>query len=304
MIFKDLEVYSISMLHTFLSCRRKFKYRTVDMLVPQGKSKAMSFGSTIHEGIAEWYKTHDLGKVCASMERKGTEYELELSNETDPKHSIERARNILLQYADHYKERDLHVKYVEMPFVVEVPGLNDTKPFLFAGTIDGLAEMVGDEEPKLYLLESKTTTRLSSNYVMSFKPNNQITAYCWALSKYLEKPLYGAVINIIHILTKETNFLRHVTTREPWELIAWEHELQTIVEDVRRAREYESWYQNTSQCNIYGSCPYQTLCNTPPALMDNFMSTGYETRIPDDLRWLFDDHDMKQTPLKENKYVI
>lgn len=285
MMYKGLEVYSWSMLAKYMTCHMAYQYRYDRMLVGDGRSKALSFGSTIHDGLATWYKTKDLAATCASMEKIGTEYGLEPLSEIDPKHSIERARDIMVKYVDRYKDYDFNMIMVEVPFLIEVEA--KPRPFLFAGTIDGIAEVDGqDGEKLLYIAEHKTTTRMGSDYIKSFHPNNQITAYSWALSKYLDRQLYGSIINIIHMLTKETNFIRHTTRRAAWELARWERDLQNIVADIRHAKEHGIWPLNTSQCNVYGSCPYQTLCNTDPENLENFITAGYVQDIPGDLRWL------------------
>ena len=286
MLYKDMEVFSWSMLAKYMTCHKAYNWRYDKMLTHERKSKAMSFGSTIHDGLATWYKTKDLGATCASMEFIGNELGLLPDSESDPKHSIERARNVMLKYVDRYKDFDFNMTMVEVPFLVEVE--TETKPFLFAGTIDGIAEVENQEgEKMLYIAEHKTTTRMGSDYIKSFHPNNQITAYSWALSKYLDRVLYGSIINIIHLLTHETNFIRHTTTRAAWELERWEDDLRNIVRDIRAAAERGVYYLNTSQCNVYGSCPYQTLCNTAPQNVERFIEAEYVVDLPGDLRWLF-----------------
>src|SRR3990167_5998090 len=278
MLYKDMEVFSWSMLAKYMTCHKAYNWRYDKMLTHERKSPAMSFGSTIHDGLATWYKTKDLGATCASMELIGNELGLLPDNESDPKHSIERARNILLKYVDRYATDDFTMTMVEVPFLVEVDMPNGENPFLFAGTIDGIAEIENQESEKLlYIAEHKTTTRMGTAYIKSFHPNNQITAYSWALSKYLDRTLYGTIINIIHILTKETNFIRHTTTRARWELERWEDDLRNIVRDIRRASKSGTWYLNTSQCNMYGSCPYQTLCNAAPQNVERFIEAEYVT---------------------------
>ena len=282
MKYGDLEIYSVSMLGKFLSCNRAYAWRYSHLLTHERKSKALSFGSTIHDGIATWYKTKDLAKVVQSMETIGTELGLVPDLETDPKHSIERARGIMLKYIDRYAANDLNVTMVEVPFLLEVDA--DPEPFLFAGTIDGLAEQDGN----LFVLENKTTTRMGTDYIKSYNPNNQISAYLWALSKYMDKPIHGAVLNIIHILTKETNFIRHTTRRQAWELEEFEVELKEMVRQIRTANERGVYVKNTNQCNVYGSCAYQTLCKTPKDYLSNFIEAEYITDTPGDLRWLFE----------------
>ncbi len=292
MLHNGLEVYTNSMLHTFMSCHRKYKERYDNLLVVRGKPNVkMAFGTTIHEGMAAWYKTGDLGLACAAAEQKGSELQLVATMEEDPKYSLQRAREVLVKYEEFYRGKDLQVQYVEMPFVVEVPGkLRDgrpTPPFMFAGTIDGLATMRVHDKDWLYLLEHKTAGQISSTYIRSFSITNQITAYLWALSKYMEQPVVGAVVNIFHILTRETNFIRAYPTRDKWELDAWELELQDIVDDIRLTRENGIFYKNTSQCAVYSMCPYVTLCKTHPDSMSNFVEADYVQEIPGDLNWLF-----------------
>jgi hypothetical protein len=292
MIHNGLEVYTTSMLHTFMSCHRKYQWRYEEQLIGKSRSKAMSFGTTIHEGLAEWYKTKDVSHVCETVERKATQLKLPLTNDEDPKHSLQRARDTMIAYINFYQERDVAVQYVEMPFTLEVRGRAadgmETAPFLYAGTIDGLCEMpMADGTRPLYLLEHKTTSRMDSNYVHSFSMTKQVTAYLWALSQYLDRPVVGAIVNILHLLTHETNFVRHFTTRKPWEFAEWESELQAIVEDIRRCRREGVFYKNTSQCFVMGECAYVTLDKTPPDVLPNFVEGGYEQETPGDLNFLF-----------------
>jgi PD-(D/E)XK nuclease superfamily len=286
MLHKGLEVYSVSMLNKFASCRKAYDYRYNQMLTHENKSVNMSFGSTIHDGIAAWYKTHDIAAVVNAMEQTSAELKLP-DNEVDPKHSLQRARDVMMKYIDRYKDNDINVLAVEVPFLVEVE--TKTKPFLFAGTIDGLAEMIDDENNnRLYILENKTTSRMGTSYLKGYRPNNQITAYWWALTKYMDRPIYGAILNIIYLLTKETSFIRNTTRRAQWELDRWEDDLRKIVEDIRMAVNDNRFYLNTSQCAVMGLCPYHTLCNTDPGNLANFIAAEYKSDVPGDLRWLFE----------------
>lgn len=289
MIYNGMEVYSVSMLHKFKGCRAYYDFRYNELLTHEGKSKNMSFGTAMHEGLAAWYKTKDIGLACSAITAKAEELELPATVDEDPKHSVERARKTMLDYVDHYKERDLNITAVEIPFLVEVQATYKGKdrPFLFAGTIDGLAEIELDGSEQLVIAEHKTTSQMGTNYIASYKPNDQITAYAWALKKYLDKPIKGAIINILYVLTHETNFIRHLTTRQQWELDRWELQLKQQVNDIRRAVDDESFYMNTDMCNKFGLCQYRTLCNTTPEYVANFMQAEYQKDIPGDLNWLF-----------------
>jgi hypothetical protein len=286
MLHKGLEVYSVSMLNKFASCHKAYDYRYNQMLSHENKSVNMSFGTTIHDGIATWYKTHNVPAVVNAMEQTSTDLKLP-DNDVDPKHSLQRARDVMMKYIDRYKDNDINVLAVEVPFLVEVE--TKTKPFLFAGTIDGLAEMIDAENNnRLYILENKTTSRMGTSYLKGYRPNNQITAYWWALTKYMDRPIYGAILNIIYLLTKETSFIRNTTRRAQWELDRWEDDLRKIVEDIRMAVDDNRFYLNTSQCAVMGLCPYHTLCNTDPGNLANFIAAEYKSDVPGDLRWLFE----------------
>lgn len=289
MLYKGQEVYTISMLHKFKSCAQYYDWRYNHLLkkTATGDGKKMHFGTTIHDGIAEWYKTRDVVSAIKMVQKRGTELALP---EDDKTYSVERAREVMFQYIERYKDNDVEVNMVEMPFMIEISmdGYDDPTPFLFAGTIDGVCTVDGAP----YLLEHKTTGRMSGSYINSFKPNDQVTGYIWALRQYVENPPASAYINIVHLLTNETNFIRTITNRESWIVDRFEVELREVVDDIRRRARRGIWYKDTTQCTNYGECAYRTLCNTAPEFTPNFIEAEYSPELPGDLRVFFgEDHE-------------
>ena len=277
-----LEVYSWSMLAQYLSCRKKFDWRYNQLLVPTGRSTALGFGTVFHAAMESWYSFKDYERAKRDMLDEADKCGLVETMEEHPKHSKERALKVFEQYVNTYKD-DFTVEIVdnrpaiEVPFVVEI---NDISPsFLYVGTLDGIIRRNG----ALYGFEHKTTQRVDDAYLHSFRPNHQITGYCWGLSNYIEEPIGNFLVNIVHLLKNETKFLRINTTRTTYEVHDFKKQLIAMVTDIRKARLDEAWYMNTTNCSAYGGCPYRELCTANPEHVENFKAAAYEKELPRDL---------------------
>lgn len=288
---KGIEIYTWSSLSLNLNCNKKYKHRNEDLLVPKFQSKALEMGSSIHEGLAAWYAPEyanapiEWRKNLALEEftHRASDGGLDPLKTGDPKRSIERGQEVLYQYFDKYPTETFIVEAVELPFIVQIDDLDP--PFLFAGTIDGI---IRESDGKLAGFEHKTTSKLDSGYVNSFRPNHQISAYTWALSDFLEEEVTRFQVNLIHILKNETNFLRFATQREQWELDSFRQQIPDMVRQIRESRKTGRWTQNTTQCGAYGGCPYRVLCNADgnPTEYRKFRDQEFLVENPGDMKFV------------------
>jgi len=274
------------------------------LLEPKHRSSALSFGSSVHEALAAWYEPtlwRDARlnprevhpsirdeweerklRALSAFEKKAYELRLTESIEDGGKRSIERGIEILTAYFDDkYPYEDFIVENVELPFICEVTDLDP--PFIYGGTIDGLIRKQG----KLGGMEHKTVSRLDRSYLESFRPNHQVTGYCYALSEYVSEPVFGFLLNLVHVVKEKTTFIRLETKRTPEEIQGFKRQIIEIVKEIRRCRESGVWTQNAPEaCKAYGGCSYSVLCNVESRYFQNFVDFNYTREIPGDMTFM------------------
>ncbi len=191
-------VLTYSALNTFRNCPRKYKHRYLDHLRRPERPDALAFGSVIHGALERWHRqaadeptTTRLFQIFDYLDAQFPQRE----GDEKQKHQWHVARAMFAGYVDRYAVEDFEVVEIEKEFQAEIrnPDTNRlSQTFVIAGKADGIVRMHGE----LYLLEHKTASAITSDYLDRLWTDTQIALYCHYLRE-LGYPIIGVIYNIL-----------------------------------------------------------------------------------------------------------
>lgn len=191
-------VLTYSALNTFRNCPRKYKHRYLDHLRRPERPEALAFGSVIHGALERWHRqapdqpmTTRLFQIFDYLDAQFPQRE----GDEQQKHQWQVARAMFAGYADRYAVEEFEVIEIEKEFQAEIrnPDTNRlSQTFVMAGKADGIVRMHGE----LYLLEHKTASAITSDYLDRLWTDTQIALYCHYLRE-LGYPIVGVIYNVL-----------------------------------------------------------------------------------------------------------
>lgn len=153
-----------SMLRCFKECRRRYKYEYIDLLKPVDRPKALEIGTLYHK-MLEQYVTEGNIDIQLPEHEEVDEFNFAI------------AQAMATAYVDWIKDQGLEFIEVELPFVVSVGYGKRLK-----GKIDAVVERNGE----YFLVEHKTTSQYSEEYLQSLMLDEQPTNYLFAFNKLID----------------------------------------------------------------------------------------------------------------------
>jgi len=170
-------VLTYSALNTFRNCPRKYKLRYVDNLRRPEDPEALAFGTVIHEALRLWYTLPANGhRLLAVLDFLDKQFPAS-DADSRQKAQWQLARAMMLGYAARYAEEEFEVLHVEKEFEGEIRNPDTgrlSQTFTIAGKVDGIVR-TADE---LYLIEHKTASSLTADYLDRLWTDTQIALYC------------------------------------------------------------------------------------------------------------------------------
>lgn len=255
-------IWDYSTISSFQTCRKKYYFEHVRNLRPQKKGLALTFGSAIHDALDTYYTSSPAVRLESALKTFREKYQ------DPPEEELRTVANgvkLLETYASKYKfEPFTVVSKPEMGFVFPIGDI------LFGGRVDLPVEWNG----ALWIVEHKTTTRLTAGYFDQYELDKQPTGYIIAAEECLGKPVQGCLINalepwkdLIRPTAKskqpEDHFLRHPITRSTMLKDRFKLNVQRIVRDIQWCEENNEFQEAEKKevCQYYNRpCPYLQLC--------------------------------------------
>ena len=188
-------VLTYSALNCYRNCPRKYKLRYIDLLRRPESPEALAFGDVIHDCLRLWYTLPADGhRLLVILDLIDARFP---NRAGDPaqKAAWQLARAIMAGYAARYAEEEFEVLHVEKEFDCEIRNPDTgraSQTFTIAGKVDGIVRVGGD----LYLLEHKTASSLSGDYLDRLWTDTQIALYTFYL-RQLGFPIVGVVYNVL-----------------------------------------------------------------------------------------------------------
>ena len=184
-----------SSLNVFRNCPRKYRLRYSENLRRPEQPESLAFGSVIHEALEQWYRLPADGlRLLAIMDLIDSKYP---GRSADPqqKAAWQLARALVVGYAARYAAEEFEVVEVEKTFDCDIRNPDTgrlSQTFSIAGKVDGIVR-VGQE---LYLLEHKTASALTGDYLDRLWTDTQIALYSFYLRE-LGYPVVGVIYNVL-----------------------------------------------------------------------------------------------------------
>lgn len=273
---ETLKYLDSSKMKCFLECPRKFYWRYCRHLVPVRKSPALAFGRAIHEALYTWYDRDKNESL-----KEAAEYAIDIFHSMwtdipeDDKRTHEKGEELLRGY---FKE------YPGEPFKFVTPPETSFKikffDYYLIGRFDGVIEWNNMVMP----FDHKTASAMGKYYFDRFRPDLQITKYCWvtrviAKERGLSPKIHGAYLNILYFTKTKVGYEREIITREQWEIDQFVKIALQIMDDInsRDPEVMEDWFPNWTSCNKWGACKYKDMCTTDEP--ERFVDFLYEEEI-------------------------
>lgn len=159
------------------------------------------------------------------------------------------------------------------------------EPIEYGGIVDLLVEFNG----VFFIVDHKTTSQLGPMYFLQYKPNNQLTGYCWGIQQATGKHVSGAFVNALCCtVSGKISFKRELTNRNPGDIDLWLRQLRSECNAIRRHELTGEFPYRTAQCmGKYGMCEYHSVhVLSDPAEQQARLETDYEIR-----HWNFEHRD-------------
>lgn len=285
---RPIPALSVSSLDTFARCPRRFFYKYMAEIDTE-THVALKFGEAIHAAIPLAHQ----GKLAESiLAFKAVWGELV----GDEKRNLAQAALILADYSEsHSAGRSLftlveppkgissspRISPWEVPFIIDI-GL----PLLLTGRIDGIGRH--RDTKKLWGLEYKTSSEMSTRFFEGFLFSPQIVIYTMVLRAY-GIPVEGVIVEGLKVSTAKKDAQGTitqpimVTDHMVTETLKW---IRRVGQEILAMQELQDFPINPSACTTYpqyGSpgyqCQYMQLCMTEDwtRLKDLFYHSTYPT---------------------------
>lgn len=284
----------------FKQCDMKYNLMVNHRLVSKNKSIALSIGSAVHAGRAEWLKTWDVSKALLK-----THYVLEAEVKNFPalavshdakekKPCLDCAKRITQEMIAHYcatfwerfPKGSINVIAIEMPFSYTLAQYEELE-LILEGTFDA-AIMYG---PYFLNFELKTTAKQLPLFFDQEIVSRQHRSYPMAMQGlFPDKHVYGTMLDAIRKPGKtfgpECN--HELIPVDEGEIAELRRDYVEQLQRIARAMKDDYWPQNWDNCHtIRGRCEYFDICKSkfnPHVIREKY-------NVVDDLRHLIDDED-------------
>lgn len=241
-----------STLKTFLECPRKYYWSYVRHLTPQRIRTPLTFGAAIHNALEHHYRGNDPEE---SLRVFLDEFE---DQEHDTIRTSARGAELLRKYFD---KHPLHRE----PFTLLLPPEQRFEiqigEYKYIGRLDLIIEWSGLN----LVMDHKTSSRMGPYFFDQFRPDLQMTGYCFAASQLLDQTIHGSAINVLYMTKTKMEFHREIISREPFEYREFISLVTTLANEITTLRsrpreEYSLWLPNWTSCGRWGSCEFKDLC--------------------------------------------
>lgn len=267
------EVFDSSMVNDFLRCPAYFYLRHVLGLRPKsdGEVSHLSWGTKWHEAMYDYHVGYDLDAAVESLDPWP-----DILNETD-RHGRTYPRMILLleDYHNRYADRDkarVEVLRREQYFDVMLEA-GDPTPWGEPSPVDfrwcGRMDKIKKDDGREIVVDYKTSSRMSANYVDQHKHGVQIPGYIFAGSMLIGKFIKTAEIDVAYCLKNDHDFFRLPIRYTPDHMSEWLTNTKKILDNMNAYLDDglvdpTTWPQHRNACFEWGRlCDFGAAHHTP-----------------------------------------
>jgi len=283
-----------SSIESFITCDRSAMWKLIYSRISKPRY-ALVYGRAIHRALELLYEAERNGIVPTddAIVAQCESIFLEDPPDVGEWRTFERFIDTVQRYRSRYGNKEpFTVKQVETPFSVPLATMKVNQflhwdYFVLTGIDDpekkerfyvenihvswtGVIDLVVEEADKLWIVDHKTTSIEGDAFWRSFELSSQFLGYTWASQELLQRPVAGAIANVIYgrPMTKtgrSTDFMRRYYHYKPVHVAEWHMNIKSIIEDFVHHLVTKSFPMKTQWCsNKFGLCPYHDVCIMPP----------------------------------------
>lgn len=262
--------FDYTVMSTYLTCPRKYNFRFNRGLVGKSAMMAADFGSAIHKGLDEWYKT---GVVDLAVQVFRKEFKEDLERDNKRTHKL--GEWMLRNYAEKYQDQPFKVLATEQEFTVELPNGNK-----LIGRIDKIIEWGG----VVWVMDHKTTSMLGPTFMNMHTPNLQFSGYVYAAQQLGYTKCVGVLVDALLVAkgllesstrAKLTPLLRDFAYRGEADMAEYLQVVEKLQSDITLSEINDKWQPNWESCSDYGECAYRRVCKEPVELRERIIASDY-----------------------------
>ena len=284
-----MEILTYSRLRMYLNCPASEQLRYGACLVPRmNGSTPRLLGSAVHKGL----ETGDIDEALALFDSV-----LPSAQEEQDQLDADKAtcRAMLLGAKTAFTALDDLQPEVEFTLPIINPQTGKaSRRFRLAGKVDGICSRDGET----WLIEYKTASTITKQYVDRLALDGQVTTYLYAMQRVLRRPIAGVIYRVIRKPSikrgqKETAeqycsrleadyqerpdfyFYEQMLYRNAEDIQAFEQELWNITQRMLWEKKHGICPHNTARCTDFGSCDYMPICRH-----DDQWQNLYENKEP------------------------
>lgn len=191
------KIITFSAARKFQSCHKAYYNRYKKNLVPLEQDEVLFLGSLIHDCLEMWYKRDPNDPIIEIQIGRLIDeaYPMRVSDEKQ-KRDWHLAKAMMDGYINQYQQEDFKIIDTELEFSVPIinPNTNRaSRSFELMGKVDALV-MLGDD---YFIMEHKTASIITGDYIEILPMDFQINLYAMALSRFKNIPIAGVIYNVI-----------------------------------------------------------------------------------------------------------
>ncbi len=186
------DVLTCSAIANFQTCRRKYKYRDRDGLVPISKPRYLRFGAAVHACLGAWYRTHSVEQMLAAVDSAFPNREGDANDKADW-HSLSA---MMRAYATRFDYDDVEMLSGEQRFdsaLVNPASGRSSRSFRVAGGIAGVVRQ-GDD---VLLFKHKTVAAIPHDLGDRLAADLSLHAHAYFAREALGHPITGTLCNVL-----------------------------------------------------------------------------------------------------------
>ena len=273
-------------LSSFITCAQRYKHEIIDgyRRAAGAGSRHVDFGTMYHSSLETFDKALAAGQAHDEAAEAALRHALLVSHEWDSgddKKNRDTLVRAVVWYCD--DQRDGPVRpyvfpnghpAVELSFRLPL-GLRARtgEEYMLCGHLDGLC-VVNDDE--IMVRERKTTqSTIGTYYFDGFAPNVQVDTYDLVSTiLFPELKIKGVLLEATQAAVQFARFHRQPMYRTPAQREEWLQEMLAYIQEAEECAARGHWPLRRTSCNLYGGCPFRSICSKDPAVRERFLRGG------------------------------
>ena len=279
-------------------CPRYYEYNIIEGYVSRLESIHLRFGTEYNNALATYHIALAQGKTYEDAVLLTVRYAMTQTwDETLgrpwtsdlPMKTRETLLRSIIWYLDKFEDDPCETVVlatgeaaVELPFRIHLDILSSLteEPYLLCGYLDSVVKFCGGE----WITDKKTTRyALDEKYFAQYTPHNQVSQYSFAGDIAFHSLIRGVIIDAVQLGVTYSRFQRQQISRTKPQLEEWLSDTVIVIRQNEVYVNENHWPMNDTACDMYGGCPYRTVCAASPEIRPKLLENLFQKRSWDPL---------------------